>query len=90
MKSALLMQTDRYRRPWLEELARGLVQTGTDARRLLEADFDGWSYTDSLDESIGPARLQARIRSLFTGLAGGALTNPALNGSFLARGRHWR
>ncbi|NEV63918.1 hypothetical protein [Thiorhodococcus minor] len=86
MKKALYMHNDRHSRPWLEDFARALMQRGTDARLLLEADFDGWGHADVSD---GPSRLEARIRSLFTGFAGATFTNPALNGSFLARGGRW-
>ncbi|NEX19284.1 hypothetical protein G3480_02970 [Thiorhodococcus mannitoliphagus] len=82
------MHNDRHSRPWLEDFARALIHKGTDARRLLEADFDGWSHTG--DESAeGPSRLEARIRSLFSGFAAATFTNPALNGSLLARDRRW-
>ncbi|WP_200331350.1 hypothetical protein [Thiocystis violacea] len=93
MKRALYAQTDRHLRPWVAEVARALIHDGTVARRLLEADLDGWIEplaSNRLDVLHGASRLEARIRSLFTGFTGSALTHAGLNGSLLARGRHWR
>ena len=93
MKRAPYTQPNRQLRPWVAELARTLIERGTVARRLLEADLDGWVEPLSSPHGevlSGSSQLEARIRTLFTGLRETHLTSPALNGSFLTRGRDWR
>lgn len=92
MKRYLRLQSERGLGRWLDDVARVLIKEGTEARRTLEADLDGWSafdYTDAHAARDASPHLQARIRTLFTGISTAPLS-PALDAGYLGRVRCWR